>query len=332
MRRTFIAVLCLAFWPSIGQTASSGRLQIVDLDGNAETSLYGINSNGQIVGVCNGSFFILEKDGTTVPWTPPGIYAYPIGINDRGDVAGYSSIGCETGGTCTEGFLRSADGTVSTFFASGQSNDETTVEAFNSRDQIAGYFYDASYHLHGFIRQPDGTVEVIDAPNAGYTNITALNDRGYAAGMFADDSGWHGILVAPNGKQTVFDVPTTQFFLVTGINDDGAITGWYEFNNNTQETAFVRSPDGAVALFSVDGAAFSNTVAIDKSGDITGTYSQGKYLPGYVRSASGEISTFEMKHAGMDPTGINSRGVIVGTATIKHRIGLAKYYGFIWRP
>lgn len=331
MRRIFVAVaLALTAWAPAGQTASAGHLTTVDIGGAGSTLLYGINSKGQVAGL-DGSAFVLEKDGTVVSWTVPSAFVVNLaGINVHGEVAGTAGINCGDGTNCKEGFFRSADGAISTFFASGQPNDNTGVSAINAKGQTAGEFADSSHLSRGFIRQPDGTVRVVDAPGANFTSLTALNDRGYAAGSF-NDGAWHGLLVAPNGKQTVIDIPGAQDPGIVGLNNDGWITGWYYNDDYSASTGYVRAPDGTITPINIDGASYVITASINKSGDVAGYYRLGKHIFGFVRWSSGEITTIKVKRGSTEPACIDDHGRVVGTYLLKERFGSTKYYGFIWR-
>src|SRR3569833_16273 len=65
-------------------------------------------------------------------------------INDNGAVAGSDN---------GDAFLRTPDGTITTFRVM---NDSTAALSINVNDVITGYYIDGSVASHGFIRAADG--------------------------------------------------------------------------------------------------------------------------------------------------------------------------------
>jgi hypothetical protein len=68
------------------------------------------------------------------------------------------------------GYLRAADGTITTFDAPGAGavyNAGTFAMAINSGGVIAGYFRDVNYVGQGFARADDGTITIFDVPRVG---------------------------------------------------------------------------------------------------------------------------------------------------------------------
>jgi len=311
----------------------AGHYTVVDVDGEGTTRLWGINAKGQVIGVWDESAFLRETDGTIVPVTvPDNVEPWPEGINSRGDIAGVASHGCGTlGFSCSMGFVRLADGTVTTFNASGDPLDNTNAVAINEADETVGYFTDSSYAGHGFIRQPDGTVTIVDVPGSSAVGLAALNNRGYAAGSFADGVGQHGLLVGPDGSQTIFDIPGAQDIGVAGLNDDGWITGYYD-HDGYERTGFLRSPDGTITFIDVGGVSDTRVVSINRSGNVAGCYVPAKRVRGFVQTLSGETRILKIKGVhDVEPAGINDRGFVAGTYAVKDG-EISKTYGFIWRP
>lgn len=116
----------------------------------------------------------------------------------------------------------------------------TEVVSINSRGASTGYVIDSGYGTHGFVRNPNGTITVFDAPGAnptiGGTYPLSINDRGVIAGISFDSYAVaHGFLRESGGSFTVFDAPGvspgTGNYVGTepqSINARGEIAGVYE--------------------------------------------------------------------------------------------------------
>ena len=96
-----------------------------------------------------------------------------VGVDAAGDVAGTYIDSAKV----RHGFVRAANGTITTFDAPGagtntgtQSKSQgTVVTSMDSAGDVAGYYIDANIHHHGFIRTAGGTLTTIDAPAANQT-------------------------------------------------------------------------------------------------------------------------------------------------------------------
>ena len=76
------------------------------------------------------------------------------------------------------GFLRSPDGHIISFDAPGAGlgkglDQGTYAYSINDLGWIAGELQDSSFVYHGFVRLPDGSINVFDAPDAGTASSTA---------------------------------------------------------------------------------------------------------------------------------------------------------------
>jgi hypothetical protein len=127
---------------------------ILDIDGSGTTKAGGINSKGEVIGTVGRYGFVREPDDTVAEFGDQNCPdPLPSAINDGGYITGL----CEVG----SGFLRAPDGTMTTFYASGQP-DQTEPYGMNVGNQIVGSYLAADHHFHGFLRQPDGSFQSID--------------------------------------------------------------------------------------------------------------------------------------------------------------------------
>ena len=101
--------------------------------------------------------------------------------------------------------------TITTFDPPG--SIATLPYSINQKGAITGYYIDARYINHGFVRAEDGKITVFDAPGAcrcanSGTYPAAINPDGVITGLYEDaKSVTHGFVRAANGAITTFNVP-----------------------------------------------------------------------------------------------------------------------------
>jgi hypothetical protein len=139
------------------------------------------------------------------------------------------------------GAVRAPGGTITTFDAPGAGTGPGrgtligSVDNLNPAGAISGISIDANNVFHGYLRTPDGTITVFDAPGAGTgpnqgTQCSGINEAGTIVGLYIDSSNVnHGFLRASGGTFTTFDVPgagtgANQGTLAENINELGATT------------------------------------------------------------------------------------------------------------
>jgi len=233
---------------------------------------------------------------------------FPFSINGSNAVTGDY-----TAASSSHGFIRTADGTITTFDVPQSSS--TYPLAINTSGEVTGFFYDSSSIAHGFFRTSDGTITTIDVPGSSSTSASALNDNGDIVGGFRDSNGvGHAFLRKSSGEFVSFDPSGSLGTAATGINNDGLIMGYYCFTACASEsTGFVRSADGTITPFSVKGAARIVPSAVNSKGEIAGRYMDdwgASY--GFVRTAKGKIVTFA--ECSFVP-GLNDTGWAVGASS-----------------
>ncbi len=205
----------------------------------------------------NGKFTTFDVPGAgTAPYQ--GTIVQPISsINPDGDLAGQFI----DQNYVRHGYLRTAEGRITTFDAPGAGTDGrqgqgTIGHSINPQGEISGAVIDGNDIYHGFVRTHDGKFKTYDAPGAGSTpgsgegtNGWQHNSRGLTAGTWWDSYfGSHGYVRTGSGAITVFDAPgagSAQFSgqgtTTQGLNDRGAISGTILDANNVYH-AFVRNP------------------------------------------------------------------------------------------
>jgi uncharacterized membrane protein len=127
--------------------------------------------------------FFRPAHGSAALFGDPHGYTDVTGINDAGTVAGSF-----VDGQHSVAFVRTSDGTITTFLGPNGATDAHAY-AINNSGTIAGTFTDST-GTHGFLRAVDGTFTSFDAvKGAVYTEIRAMNDKGAIAGVFTDPHG-----------------------------------------------------------------------------------------------------------------------------------------------
>lgn len=242
------------------------------------------------------------------------------------------------------GFVRAADGSISTFDAPHAS--ETYATGINKAGTVTGYYLISSGVEHGFapfdvctydgggcsfIRTADGTITVFTPDGSAGSEATSINASGAIAGIWLDgsDGGFHGYVRAAGGKITKFDPKGSTFTFVTSINEGGAITGWYD-TGSTGPHGFVRAADGTITTFDAPQSLSTEGWSIDKAGTIAGTYDDSSRVwHGFVRTEDGTITTF-------DPSGSTNTSVwsiaVSGTVTGSYTDSSGENHGFVRTP
>ena len=167
-----------------------------------ETLPFAINDSGVIVGYTNrfgvSRGFVRAADGTIATFNVPGNNLETVAycINNDGVIAGtYSDASGQD-----HGFIRSAGGTFTTFDARG---DDTVANSINSGGTVAGGYVGGKHRRQlGFVRQPDGHIQIISAPDSsGGTVAGSINAGGVVAGYFAvrpKHPAYYGFIWTPN--------------------------------------------------------------------------------------------------------------------------------------
>jgi hypothetical protein len=247
---------------------------------------------------------------------------FPRSINAAGVIVGLYNTATAVNGSLDHGFVRAADGAITSFDVPGIYIVATEPEAINAGGTITGYYryklpqnggnpYDLAY---GFVRAANGIFTTFAAPGAGNGDFPwqgtfpmGINAAGTIAGYYTDANGVsHGFTGTAGGTLTSFDAPGAgtgaqlqQGTFAQSINAAGDIAGYYV--DGSAGYGFLRTADGAISTFSAPAAVGQGTQAwsINAAGTIAGYYSDAGYVNhGFVRAASGAITSFDAPGAG----------------------------------
>jgi hypothetical protein len=277
----------------------------VDIPGSLSTTVFGINSNRDIVGAFETPFppefglsselhwnhgFVLRDGNLTTIDVPQSILTQIRGINTQGDIVG-AYIPIQNAGTPGGGFrgllIRNGAAQTSVDFRPAHLN--TVLVKITSNGTIVGCYHD------------DGI------------------DSGPQDSM-------HGITIDTKGVMTAIDneVSGVQFGsgMHTGTTDDGKRKSGFQFDHSP---SFNRSRgyeivDGKFAFFDVPGSKYTQAWDINPSGDIVGMYGDGDVVADSNLHAHGFLKSNDtyqsIEYPGMIDTrafGINPARDIVGT-------------------
>ena len=232
-----------------------GAITTIDPPGARQTSANSINTAGAITGwYIDASYvshaFVRDAGGAFATFDVIGATAVnPLSINTAGVITGWAV----DSNNAFHGFLRGAGGATMTFDVIYPPltpyNVIITVSpaSINAAGAITGYYYDASYAVHGFLRDAGATITTFDVIGAQATYPNSINTAGAITGYYEKQGAgvgnlYHGFLRDPGGIITTFDVPGAKETISLSINAAGAITGGY-YDANSRPHGFVSNPD-----------------------------------------------------------------------------------------
>lgn len=243
---------------------------------------------------------------------PGALGTYPMSINASSEVTGYYNLH-----SISNGFLRAADGTITTF--SVHDAIQTIPESINDAGQITGFYEAIAGDPHGFLREPDGQIITFD-PDCGFEYFSfCANSIPVSINAFGVIVGNHPVLPLNSSggftRSRAGVLTTTQFSgemhgyptFFSSVNASGATVGsffYLDFRRQTSDTAsFMVQPSGYSIQFSVPvnpDYTSETTVAeaINDDGVIAGWYSVCFYdcaditSGGFVRTPGGLFTVF----------------------------------------
>lgn len=226
----------------------------------------------------------------------------------------------------------------------------TWATAINASEEIAGYFIDANFGCHAFVRRRNGTFIPFDGPT-GCPIPASMNQSGVVTGTYGDRSfgcsggqpdnppgcgGLHAFVRNGDGTFVSFDAPEAlrnslepsgnlnpQTF-PRSINSVGEVTGIYTTcEQSSCNSSFLWTPDDTFVSFDPPNANphdFIGAHSVNAQGAIVGTFGDRNtgLFHGFVRARDGTFTIID--GPGVDQgaggstgaTAINSRGEILG--------------------
>jgi hypothetical protein len=94
------------------------------------------------------------------------------------------------------GFVRAADGTITTFDPPG--SVETCAVPISNKGLVAGFYQKGDRMYHGYVRKPDGTIKAFDPPGSVHTIPQGIDDShtdgGAVTGCFSSNNLFRGFV------------------------------------------------------------------------------------------------------------------------------------------
>jgi hypothetical protein len=246
---------------------------------------------------------------------------YPYSINEKGEIAGYYILHLGTqGDSAPHGFVRAADGTITTFdvpesFFQGMFLG-TLAFSINAAGAITGFYYKPQSQIsHGFVRDPEGNFTTFDPPGSISTIPQSINAGGDVTGYYNEANlVVHGFVRLDNGTVISFDPPESVATKAVSINAKGAITGYYQ-DANMRVHGFLRRHGGTIVSFDPPESMGTTVAGINNAGAITGSYTvaNGRTF-GFVRDPQGRFRSFD-PGVNTFPDSINNEGAVTGSYT-----------------
>jgi probable HAF family extracellular repeat protein len=271
----------------------------VTLDGPSayQSSAYGINDAGQIVGLYTApqgrpTGFLFNNGSYTTIDNPNYFSTIPQGINDSGIIVGYETIPDSFIGAKYVGFIYN-NGTFQVT-QQGTPSDLVFFEDINNLNTIAGFYTNApSVQTHAppvvgtsFLYQ-NGNYQTFGPQ--GDTRAYGLNDQGQVVGQFNTVTGApsfgpkHGFLYN-NGVFSTFDAPGASDTFARDINNNGEIVGYFQSQGDGGTHGFAYNPAaGQWVTIDVPGAIATFVYGLNDLNQVVGSYTDfNNVLHGFV--------------------------------------------------
>jgi probable HAF family extracellular repeat protein len=230
--------------------------------------------------------------------------SYASGINDNGQVAGYSIAS----DGATYAFLY-ANGKMTNLGALGGTGSKAT--GINNSGEVVGYFFTSTGATNGFL-YADGTMGNIGtlSSSENYCVAAAINVSGEMAGWSMPATGTVNAVATPRGSLSSLGANSYAF----GINKLGEIVGISQVTGGNP-TAFLYASGTTVNLGTLGGSS-SYANAINDSGQVVGNSSTSNgsvcaFL--YSGNSMTNLGTLP-DDLGSQANAINNAGTVVGVS------------------
>ena len=256
-KRLFLAAMAagICLRAAAAGTISYDYIQI-DYPGAADTYVYGMNDQRQVVGYYDTSggtvSGFLWSNGVFTQLDYPGsLSTYAFGISNDGSVVGYYILS-----SGTYGFLYNLSTSSLTIGPQG-----TTVRAVNNNDQVLAHpsgtpNYDIGA-LGGSLSQ------LATYPGAASTTYRGINSSGSATGWFTDAGNATHAFLYSGGSFVA--IPCAATSTAYGMNDSATVALLSGTDQN-----YLYSGGSCIALSFPPGANFMQVEAVNNGGDFGG--------------------------------------------------------------
>jgi hypothetical protein len=282
--------------------------------------------------------FVRDADGTITTFAVRGAQStQPVSINHAGDITGYYLLPAPSTyqgsfyGAVPQGFVRTADGAITTFGNTSNGFGDTHELwvypiAINDAGEVVGNENDGP-DAAGFTRSASGTVEKF--PPGGSVgddleSVTGLNASGAIIGFttqgFISEQGflWKGSGVPAfpiSQTATPIIVDGSVWTTPTGINAEGTIVGCYQ-KKLAELLYFMRDQAGVITTLDIPGSEECN-ITINDAGTTMGTYRNAANVRvTFIKPLHGELMPFQYPGATSTmPLSLNNLNMVTGYYT-----------------
>jgi len=335
---TFVIGLAMVSTPQTVRAAgpSANAYTLTDLGtlGGSNSSAYGINNAGEIVGYSHITgdaethAFVWNSGVMTDLGTLGGNYSSPYAgnntgkaINEAGQVIGVSNI---AGNASYYGFVW--DSGVMTELTLGGSSSQTN--AINQAGQVIGQSYLAGDTSNHAFLWDSGVMTDLGTLGGSDSYPVAINEVGQVIGYSTTAGGQQHAFVWAGGIMT--DLSTFfggNYSEANAINEAGQVVGSAYFAG--ERHAFVWKSGVMTDLGTIFGGSFSTATAINEAGKIVGVANLADNATSHAFVWDSGVVTDLGTLGGTysSPSAVNQAGQIIGSSYLA---GNASYHGFVW--
>lgn len=271
---------------SFSQAVFAADYEITDLgmlNGHAQSEAYGINENGQVVGISyervgylnpvyKGHAFLWDSGNMRDLGTLGGDESFAYGVNNSGQVVGGSII---TGSSDQHAFLWQ-NGTMTDLGTLG--GPESYAVAINNIGQIVGTSnIDPGHygHIHPFLWQNSTMTDLGDLDGVTHgSGAEDINDSTQVVGVGRIENRKHGFLWEDATMTNISSINNSISSGAYGMNNSGQAVG-YVYDNIDGEVVqrVFLLEDGTMTYLNVPGGRGGfRAYAINDSGEVVGTF------------------------------------------------------------
>lgn len=309
-----IAGVLILWWAASAGAVSYTVTDIGSL-GGTYSAPYGINNNGQVVGVANlpdyydHGFIYTAGSGMQDIGTMSGLQSWARAINNSGQVVGEASI---TGSIYNHAFLYTPGIGIQDIGTLG--GISSIALSINASGQVVGYSDTVDGYIHAFLyTQGSGMQDIGTLGGVGtghhYSIATSINDNGQIVGYGDTDLGnEHAFLYTPGGVMQDIGTLGGGSSRANSINSSGQVVGTSSIVGDSYDSIFKYTPNIGMENIGSLGGVYIEPSAINSSGEVVG----------YTADAYGAEHAFLYTSGG----GIQDLSGLVGGGRFSYALGI----------